>query len=77
MIITKDLHEVELVSMVDTKLGQSSIWVQTIFTLKRRHIIKFLSKCCGLEKAPPGGNRCTGKQAESCAHTQQNTPLGK
>ena len=38
--MTKDLHEVELISMVDTKLGQSSIWIQTVFTLKREEEIK-------------------------------------
>ena len=36
-IVTKDSHEVELVSVVHTKLGQSSIWVQPIFTLKRNN----------------------------------------
>ena len=32
------LHEVELICMVDTKFGKSSIWVQSILTLgEKKH----------------------------------------
>ena len=30
------LHEVELICMVDTEFGKSSIWVQSIFTLEEK-----------------------------------------
>ena len=49
-----DLHEVELIPMVDAKLGQSSVWVQTKLALKRRDggkLIKLNQSVLGLYRA--------------------------